>query len=86
MAKLREANPHEDDEFMRNVLIRRDFIEKITMLVTIGFLVNSMATFMALKYLFEETDKHSYLVYVGIYAENVFVVSVILYIFNKYKF
>lgn len=76
----------DDDEFIKSVAQRRDYIEKITLIATLLFLTNTLITFAALKFFLTNTANYSYKFFLTIYVENVLCVAGIIYVFNKYKF
>lgn len=79
-------NISDDDEFMKSVQKRREFVEKITIISSLAFLINSIVTFSFLKYFLKDTAKHSYTKFALLYGENVLVAVIIILIFNRFKF
>ncbi len=77
---------HDDDKLIKEILEKREWVEKATILIAFGFLFNCIATFLQLKIYLENSEEHSYLEYAVIYGENVLVIFVVIYLFNKFKF
>lgn len=81
-----ELSIENDEEFRKAVMKRRNFVENVTITVSVVFFLNTAITFSILAFIFKETEKYDYKNFAAIYIENLLLVILLVFVLNKYKY
>ncbi len=76
-----------EENFAIEIKKRREKVELVTIMTSVGFLVNVLISYMVVKLLIERISGGiSYKYFFYLYSWNIAVIGVVVYILNKYKF